>query len=540
MILEEAQIIEVINADEPDFIKKAKKKQERLDMHVNGNNVIEYLKQVEGHENEAQLELRKRFVMSNKHLFTNLLRPVDKVFSAKGGNRSYQLSGTEETENKFKARIQDVRFGKSVRGFIKHVQKNKYYTDPAGLVFFEWDEENTYPTIKSIKKIRNYETNGRSVEWILFEGEQRTGVDGQTLPGYFFRFVDDEKDVTYHKEGDRVVQVQDEYFVNPWSKVPAIVNSNIPSDDLLYSVSPLDSIVELADKYLRTNSIKNIYEFLHGFPLFWMYHQKCKSCKGTGEIDGETCKSCNGTGASMKRDVSDMLLLRTPKDKDAPVITPDVAGYVMPDLEVPKEQREELNWLYVSMSLTFWGAEFEKGDNETATGRFLDVEPVNDRLADFSESFEDMEKRMTDIIGKFYFSDIYKGCAISYGRRFILEKPDEIWNKYTKARSTGAPQSTLDLLLKQFYQSEFQSDPETLAIMLKAMRVEPFVHRGIEQVRPLVDAQTFKEKLYFSEYWQDLDDMVKLTQDVKKLRKGLTKFVEGKEDAEPQPEPPQQ
>lgn len=530
-VVEIDEIKEIIIAEYPKFIKEAKNKQKVLNVHVNGRGVDDYLQKIEGHENKGQWDLRKKFAISNKYVMANLLRPVDKVFNAKGGSKTFNLSGGDKNEKVLKKHLSDVRFGKSIRNWIQTIQSNKYYSDPAGVVFFEWKDKETWPTLKSIQSIKNYKTEGRSLDWILFEGEERMDQRGEKIEGLFFRFVDDEKDITlHHKANDDITEVENENFENPWGRVPAITNSDLLNDELKYSDSPLDIVVELADKYLRNNTVKNIYEFLHGYPFFWKYAQKCESCKGTGERDGDDCGTCNGSGISLKKDVSDVFFLNVPRTKDAPNIAPDVAGYIQPSIETWGEMRTELKAMWKAMHFTMWGTSFtDEGDgkSQTATGRFLDAEPVNDRLGRFTDAFEDLEQKMTDFIGQFYLGDSYESTSINYGRRYMLEAPDVIWKKYQEAREKGAPQATLTHLLMQYFQSEFMSDVQTMMIHVKGMKVEPFVHKTVDQVKGAVDKSSLKDKIYFNDWWLTLDEQEIIVTKVDKLKKKLRKYSGG-------------
>lgn len=526
MIVEESKIAEIILSEEPDFIKEAKAKQVILDVHVNGRGVAEYMRKIESYENEEQYKLRKKFTISNKHVISNILRPVDKVFTAKGGSEVYNIKGGDITKEEFKNKLSNIRFDKSIRAWIHSVQTNKYYSDPAGLVFFEWKDGETYPTIKSIQCIENYKAEGRNVEWVCFEGVKRKGSDGTEIPGEFVRFVDDAYDYMFHKNGDKLTLLEDERYDNPWGKVPAIVNSDILNDQLRYSDSPIDIIVELADKYVRTNSIKNIHEYLHGFPFFWMYDQKCSSCNGFKEIDGKQCTACRGTGYAYHRDVSDVNRIKVPRGED-PKIAPDIAGYVVPPLDIPKEQREELNWIWGMMHYTMWGKDFEQGQNNqiTATAALLNVQPEVDRVSLFSRAFEDMEQKMTDIIGKFYFPDAYESCSINYGRRFLMEPADKVWEKYLNAKEKMAPKSTLDSLLNEYYQSLYANDSQMLGIMLKGMRLEPFVHDDIMSIQSILTSDLLKRKLFFNEWWKTLDEQIILLSDDEKLNDLFTNYL---------------
>ncbi len=530
MALEDSQVIALIKAGEPEFITEAKKKQKILDVHINKRGVDRYIAQIQTYENKEQFELRKAFSMSNKYVFENLLRPVDKVFSAKGGTVIYNTGASQEAQKKLTDQLNDVNDGFSIRSWIQKIQANKFYSDPAGLVYFEVsiDGKDTFPTIKSIRNIRNYKTEGRSIKWVIFEPYKELDENGAEKEGEFYRVVDEDTDRIYFKNGDEVKEIEDKTVANPWGRVPAIVNSDIINDRMKYSDSPVDPVIELADKYFRTNSIKSVHEFLHGFPYFWEYVQPCASCKGAGEKSGGTCGVCDGIGYKIKRDVSDSRLLKTPKKAEDPTITPDVAGYVVPPLDIPKEQREELSFVWTLMHFTTWGTSYTPGDNDTATGAFLNVAPVNDRLCTFSESFEDMEQKMTDFIGEFYLPDAYKGSSILYGKRFLIERADAVLDRYLNSKEKDAPKTTLTNLLIQYYQSEYSNDPITEQVMIKGAKLEPFVHDDISEVKEYITEEESKQKVYFNEWWKLQNSQYILISPIEKLWADYLKWLKGK------------
>ena len=526
------EIYKTIKTPEPSFITKAKKEHRRLNTLVNGVKVPEYLSKVEGYENDDQFTLRKKFGGTVKHVFENLLRAVDKVFSAKGGSRIYGVGNSDTAEKALKSRLSNISSGLNTKQWIEDIQANKYYSDPTGLVFFEWEDNETYPTVKSILTIRNYSFDGRSVDWVLFEPEIRTDANGRQLRGEYFRFVNHDYDYTFHKDGESIILIEDETYKNPWGRCPAFTNSDILNHTLQYWDSPLDKVVDLADKYLRGQSTRNIYEQVLMYPVAWMYEQPCGGCKGTGEIQNEVCGTCNGTGGSMKRDVSNMLVLKTPKDSDSPTIAPDVAGFGQVQLDPYVESRDELKWIGDVMSFTLWGSAYDVSKNDTATAAFLDVQPVQDKQGKFSNAFEDTEKRITDFIGEFYLKQAYNpnGTSINWGRRFLMESPDMVLDKYIEAKEKNAPKVSLDHLLNQYYQSEFANDSQTLSIMIKGMKIEPFVHKSDEEVQKLgVKLVDYNSKLYFNEWWVTLDEQYVLITPPEKLRLELNKYITDKQ-----------
>jgi len=455
-------------ANPPKWVHEAREKSVRLNVHINGVGTDKYLERIEKIENSDQAILRKKWVTTNRHLFVNLSRPIDKVFSAKGGGKIYNLN-QDAKEKRLTDALQNVRHGKNLRQWIKDIQANKYYTDPCGLVFLEWSKEKCWPTIKKITEIHSYKTDGREPEWVIFEPYRKENDDR-----LYYRVVDEAYDYLYAKSGESLYLVEEETYKNPFKKVPAIVNSDLINCSLTYAESPFEDIISLADHYLRTGSIKNIVEFLHGYPVFWRYLTECPTCKGTGFVatesgnESKTCPSCNGAGVNLRKDITDVIQIKPPADANDPVLTPDVAGYVAPPIDSWRELRNEQEALHSLMELTVWGSKMARDKtNETATAAFLDVQPVNDRLNAFADAFEDVERKVTNLFGTFLFGT-YSGASINYGRRFLVESPDKIWEKYSKARQTGAPKATLNYLLMQFYQSEYANDIESLTIAYKA------------------------------------------------------------------------
>lgn len=525
----------LIKKGQPHWIKEACEDHRKLDVHINGEDVAEYLESVNNYENARQYELRKKFATSNKFVFENLLRPIDKIFSAKGGNKTISAS-TKSKEQLLKGKISEIQYGYSVTDWIQKIQANKFYSDPNGLVFFEVKDNETYPTIKGIKCIFNYLSNGRYCEWVIFKPEKRNDIAGKQIDADFYRVVDDKFDYLIKVKADQFTIVDEETYPIMFKRCPAIINSDLIDAELEMKKSPVDSVIELADHYLNTSSVKNIYEFLHGYPIFWAYVQPCRKCDGTGLYEGETCTSCRGEGHTFRKDVSDVIKLKPPTSSDEPTLAPNIAGYVQPDLEVWKEQRIELDWIWGLMHFTMWGTSVQDSPNnkeKTATEAFINVQPVNDKLNSFADSFEDLEKKMVDFIGDFYLRESYKGSSINYGRRFLVESPDQIWNKYEKAKVAGSPKVSLDYLLNQFYQAEFANDLESLTVATKGIKLEPFVHKTDEEISSLTEVliEDKIKKYYFNEWFKSLVYEDILLKDVDTLSNEFETYLKIKNDA---------
>lgn len=489
----------------------------KLSIHINGIGIADYLEQIETYEKQDALVIRKKYARSNIDLFSRLLRPVDKVFCARGGGRYYKLPTTEQ-EKAFDQQLLDVENGYSSKKWVETFWKPRYHDDPMGLVFMEVGKNEVYPTYKAITDIFDYKPDGRKLEYVVFRTE-----DPQV-----FRIVDDTYDMTYKVEGEKVKKVGETYN-NYFGYVPGLIISDIPKAGFedLYA-SPVDPIVELADEYLRDGSIRNVYKFKHGFPKSWKYREMCGDCKGTGARGSNPCTTCNGTGKKLDSSVSEIMVLDWPTANDQ-VIAPNVAGYITPALDYLKYAREELTYLEDLMNKTHWGssqvAPLKNGNPETATGRFIDAQPVNERLASYADAAEKIEKFIVDAIGQFTYQTEYKGCTITYGRRFLVEGPDVLWKKYEDSRKSGAPLSILDEQLKEYLESKFQANTMELQKYLRMMRIEPFPHMTVDEVSKIVSGVELARKAYFTEWAGTVREVDWLVKKDVELKDSLTEFA---------------
>lgn len=522
MILTVEQIKSVLDK-EPDYIKTLKDKHKELRMHYHGVGTTEYLSKITGLENQDQVDLRKKYARSNKNIFSNLTGYVDKVFSAKGKNKVYNISNPE-SERTFKEYISTIDSGKSLEKWLQSYWKDKIAADPNGIFLIEKTKAgDPYPTYKSILSIRDYKQDGQTVEYVIFEPEQ---IKYNESDAKKVRVYDELQDAIYIYQNNTLTLLEEETLPNELEYVPACLISDIEDTLTGFKRSTIDNEVELANEYLRDNSIKTLYKFAHGFPIFWMYYQQCSVCKGIGEIDGKPCGHCNGTGLSVKKDVSDIIGVRPPRNNEDAKITPDIAGYITPPNENLNQMTDELKLMVDSMFFSHWHTLIEVGANDTATGRFIDVQPVNDRLDAYADSLETVETLLTNFIGDIMLKEVYKGCSINYGRRFLIETPDQLLDKYTTAKDKKLNPATLDYLLEQYYQAQFATDTMMYSYYKKLMQLEPFLHLTLAEIpEQYQNTEDYKKKLYFDS-WKNqisIDDVVKF--DVKKLDKLLVEYI---------------
>lgn len=558
MILDQLQITKILTENpQKDLVLKGITYSKKMRRHMYGEEMDKHIENIKGFEREEITELRQKYCRSNKDLFSRLGRPIDKVFSARGGSIYYNLSSEQE----HKARIlqSDVRNGYSIRKWVEVFWRPHLLDDPYGIIFLEIppqpraialkneDKSFVYPTYKPISKIFDYLPKGNRLEYVVFKlTAQEKKAEGLDDRFDVFRVVDDAFDYYFKVENQQATVLSNHTFPNYFGEVPAIINSDLinPTQENTF-LSLYDDVIELAEDFILDGSVKRIHKFRHGFPKYSEFAGECRKCNGTGLFDGDNCTTCQGTGKSVMTNVSDVKLLSWPGEKE-PVILPDqVGGYVEPSETFHRIATEDIQQLEDLMNITLWGHSSKikaqgptasPGEVKTATEVQDEVKPESDRLFPISEMAEKRHKFILDFVVKLQITYAYGGSSVNYGRRYMLEGPDVIWQKYSDARQKGAPQNVLDSLLNEYYEATFQSDPVGLQIAKKLMYVEPFVHYTTSNLKALSpDPVDYAAKLYFSEWIATTNEAMMLSMTAEELRVNLYEYTASK--ALPAPEP---
>ena len=166
-MLETQEVISLIKVGVSNNVRLARERAARVNMHITGANVSEFLETLENYENTTQKKLRDKLLKSNKSLFSFLLRPLDKVFTAKGGSIAYNLQ--ERQIDSLKELISDVSDGLNIKDFLKKKAKARYLIDPNGFVMVDVDNESRLATnLYSSNDVIWYDKRGNKVNGIIF------------------------------------------------------------------------------------------------------------------------------------------------------------------------------------------------------------------------------------------------------------------------------------------------------------------------------------------------------------------------------------
>ncbi len=542
----------IVNNPNKDRVERAQRKNKYLRMHIYGIGLKEHISCIEGFEAPGLDEIRGRYCISNRDLFARLGRPIDKVFSAKGGSIYYNLT---ENANKMAMRLcMNVRNGLSARKWVEAYWTPHFKDDPDGMLFIETGDSAAYPTYKSSTSYYDYLPAGDTVEYVCFKvTEKEKEASGYRKEDQIYRLVDDAYDYWLKREGDKVTTIEQCTYPNYFGRVPALLNSDYedPEHDG-HKLSIFSDILEVAEYYLLTGSIKITNDFRHGFPKYWEYAGVCERCKGTTTIGGETCRECNGSGRSLMIRFDRVKALQTPESKDQPVIAPHVAGYIEPSKTYHEIATFTKAALEDMMQYTLWnraerqrtgGTGMTAGSTKTATEIVGELQTTVDKLHPISDSAEKRIKFIIDRKIELELRSGYQGSSVNLGRRYLMETPDELWDRYVRAKTDSADDCLLDELLIDFIETKYGADPVGMEIMLKMLYVVPFFHRTIEQVQSLgVSPRDFAAKLYAGEWQKQIEDSEVIRLTTQELRESLYAYAAEREQPEqpeqPAPQPP--
>ena len=487
------------------WVNDARAYHKRLLALIDGHGFNELLiNKIEHIEGTQKAIARKKYARSIKDFYERLLRLTDNIYSSTGGVKRYE-NLTDNQIEELQSHLANVKGGKNLESWLEGVWLTVYHQDPNGIIFLEYDSTlniKPFPTYKSINTIRNYVSNGQTLEVLLFEPKELDGGIKQWF------VVDDERFYTVNQSKESYSIVEELTFEHNFGIVPAVVNSDLEHIGYDKRLSPIDKVVEISEEYGRDLSIKTIYKFQQGFPKHWRYASLCPSCHGTGKDgQGHTCGDCNGTGELFRGDVTNEDRLTIPEEGDQ-IIAP-ASGFVNPSLEYLADTRIELKELEDTATFTHWGAVVNTQAVATATEIVINTQPVTMRLNKYADVAQNVESLLTEMIANNMFLDKDKATkvsSISYGRNYIIEPVNAILERYQGAKEQGDNATILDRLYQEYLLTKYKSDNVGLQIAIVKSKVEPYIHYNSEQIQEIFGDKEAQRKILFDEWWKSLNN----------------------------------
>ena len=128
------QLKSLIQGETPGNIKAMQADFTAYVRHVFGKGTDEYLAQINEYENEKQHKLRQDHAIQNPWIVEELLRPIDNIWQAKGGDETYSFT-TQKVPDDFVSSLDDVRGGMSLHQFMREIWLQRFVSDPNGIIF---------------------------------------------------------------------------------------------------------------------------------------------------------------------------------------------------------------------------------------------------------------------------------------------------------------------------------------------------------------------------------------------------------------------
>lgn len=515
----------IVNPKKKELIESARNYADKINMHVTGNGLDKHFERLTDTEDTNTFKLREKYARSNKPFITSLLRPLDKVYTAKGFAKYYNLS--EASDKKFSEILSNVRSNQSLQDWCSTVWKRKKITDPNGIIFIETskDGQTCYPTYKSIHNILDFDNSGTLLDLVIFEGENIKGeLDYKKI-----RVIDSEYDYMFKVKGEEVEEIPEETFKNYFRRVPGRIISGEFDENTGYALSFIDPSIEILNEILEDNSVKIIFKRKHGYGIYWEIERKCPVCNGIGLIDGVKCHACGGDGKRRGKDVSDKIIVTLDTEGKAAAMPP--AGYITTDAASWAQMNTEEDLMSKLAHKVQWGTLALISDHayKTATGVITDTQPVYDKLHEFSIEAEDVEKFITDLIGQFYFGLFYKGSTIIYGKRYQIESPDQLLKRLAEAKAGNIPEQTIRNIYIEYLQTQYGSDSFEMSKQMRMFLLDYYPIWTASELKDLgINSTEIYKKLFYWEWVKTLsnNEILFITEDVLKSQRDF--FVKEK------------
>jgi len=561
MICTEAQIKSIILTNpNKDIIEFGQKQANVLMRNIYGKGLKESFERNSYFENTDVFKNRTLNPTSNKDLFASLFQREEMIFNAHGGSTYY--NGLNDNDTKIlNAKLDTIRFGETLRKWVQGKALEAYRSDPMGVIHIEIDKDNNiYPTYKCINSVYDYSTTGRKIEYICYQLNKcdaiSFGIVDKELAGKqnddktnYFRFCDDATDVLYSRKDDNVNLVLlprplKNPIKNKLSTLPAfIVSDLIAHNNTQIFISPIDNIIELADKFCFDRTVRDLTKKYCGFPKSLEPLLDCGLCQGTGELSGAKCPDCNGTSKKLHTNVGDVARFSLDAIKEIGSID-KLFAYINMPVETLNKQDTSLNDDRNIIVSVYWGTDLRssttngpdvgaKNIEETATKTLANLQPIYARLNKTADWAQQTENMIINFVGQFIFPKKFKKSSVTYGRYYVLETPDTLIDEYLTIKEQGASQVVLDETLKKYYHSVYKDNQIKLAIMIKMMSVEPFIHESIIDVYASnVAKQDYVSKVYFNEWYMQQKENDLLVKDIPVLQDELLQYANLKDKLE--------
>jgi hypothetical protein len=272
-------------------------------------------------------------------------------------------------------------------------------------------------------------------------------------------------------------------------------NQPLNLDDPDVKASPLSKELESLDWFEFFHVSKRQLDLMGAYPILSGYEQSCdfSNAENGDYCDGGFLRDKQGR---YRLDMAG-LLMRCPKCGNKRIVG---AGSFI-EIPVPSETegqpdlRNPVQMLQVDRNSLDYNVEEQKrlreeiitavvGQDEIVTDRDAfneqqvraNFESVTTVLNRVKKGFEAAQQWVDETICRLRYGSYFLSARVNYGTEFYLYSPDELRERYKKAREAGTPESELDMMLNQIVEAEYRNDPTQMRRMLILSELEPYRH----------------------------------------------------------------
>lgn len=301
-------------------------------------------------------------------------------------------------------------------------------------------------------------------------------------------------------------------------------DESISLDDPDVKESPISCVLESLDWFEFFHISKRQLDLMGAYPILSGYEQNCDftNAENGDYCDGGFLKNKQGY---YKLDMAGTLM-RCPKCGNKRIVG---AGSFV-EIPVPNggenqpDLRNPVQMLSVDKASLDYNVSEEKrlrediitsvvGQAEIITNREAfneqqvqaNYENVTTILRRVKRGFENAQTWVDSTICRLRYGEQFISAKIDYGTDFFLASVDELWEKYKKAKESGASESELDMLQNNIIETEYRNDPTQLRRMKILADLEPYRHMTREEAiemreKNLISDSDLRIKLNFSNF----------------------------------------
>ncbi len=578
MILTETKVLELALKPVDPVIRVNGDLQDRHKLHITGEGCDAYRVWHKEYETEDEWKEAKKDVAEFTRLVTNeIIDAQSRWKTAQGTTKYYNFGdkGDKYSEQFQKEILSQVWDGGSIKSFIDNFASkaiyeefNGFYLVEKGAKVKEEDENGAISTyeiregiktkikpnedlkpyiiFKSVNEVSSFKVTGTRVEWIKLNYSPivRNGV---TVPR--FRIIDDKYDyiVEVIDQTNAIISQDEKPIEHKAGRCPVVrcstLNKYISNNYTLTSV--IDNLLSPLDVLLSSYSDHTTTARKHNFPLKYMrgmdctytnsYGATCNSGMLSWEHAGEPhevkCPACNGT-AAVKTSPSSVMLLPSFDKEGGAFDIKEIAGYVVPPVDSFIEQRNEIDWLkqqIIEAGTGMKGGLVEDSISKTATEVVMNTKPLEDIIGQNIDIIESVEKELTDLLGKIYYQEKYKGCEIIYGRKIILRDENVLIREMKESKAAGCSFMHIKKLNEELTYVRFIRSEIDLQRNIILNELEPLIGYTIAEVtsNASITEETKFLKINFTDLIQRFEleneyiENYNLGQDFKERIKGI-------------------